>query len=34
MVFVTPTRVFADEIQQLPQFTEKASVKKSAEIKP
>jgi type II secretory pathway component GspD/PulD (secretin) len=34
MVFVTPTRVFADEIQELPEYSELDQVKKTLEIKP
>ncbi|RTZ84313.1 MAG: hypothetical protein DSY96_06385 [SAR324 cluster bacterium] len=34
MVFVTPTRVFADEIQELPEFSELEQIKKTLEIKP
>ena len=33
MVFVTPTRVFADDIQKLPQFPEMESAKKTLETK-
>jgi len=34
MVFVTPTRVFADAKQQLPLFSEMEKVKKNVELKP
>ena len=34
MVFVTPTRVFADTKQQLPLFSEMEKVKKNVELKP
>jgi len=34
MVFVTPTRVFADAVQQLPQFSKLESDNKNAELKP
>ena len=34
MVFVTPTRVFADEIQELPEFSELEQIKKTLEMKP
>lgn len=34
MVFVTPTRVFADEIQELPEISELEQIKKTLEIKP
>jgi type III secretion protein C len=34
MVFVTPTRVFADTKQQLPLFSEMEKVKKTLELKP
>ena len=34
MVFVTPTRVFADEKQQLPLFSEMEKVQKNVELKP
>jgi type III secretion protein C len=34
MVFVTPTRVFADTKQQLPLFSEMEKVKKTIELKP
>ena len=34
MVFVTPTRVFADDVQQLPQFSKLESDNKNAELKP
>ncbi|MBT4184933.1 MAG: type II and III secretion system protein, partial [Deltaproteobacteria bacterium] len=34
MVFVTPTRVFADEIQELPEFSELEQIKETLEMKP
>jgi hypothetical protein len=34
MVFVTPTRIFADEIHELPEFSELEKIKKTLEIKP
>jgi hypothetical protein len=34
IVFVTPTRVFADAKKQLPFFPEMEKVKKNAELKP
>jgi len=34
MVFVTPTRVFADEFQELPEFSELEQIKETLEMKP
>ena len=34
MVFVTPTRVFSNEIQELPEFSELEQIKETLEMKP